>query len=70
MPSISTDLEKHSPSDQPSPEHLFSLPEYDFAQGKFIYVAIDEVRDRMFPLIGKIPKVKVDHLQHTRVTAR
>jgi hypothetical protein len=53
---------------QPSPAHLFALREYDLAQGKFVYTAIDEVRDRMFPLLGKIQRVEVEHLQHTRVT--
>jgi len=50
------------------PERLFALTEYDLAQAKFVYEAMDEVRDRMFPVIAKIPKVEVEHLQHTRVT--
>jgi hypothetical protein len=50
------------------PEHLFSLHEYHLTLGKFVYNAIDEVRDRMFPLLGQIQKVYVESLQHTRVT--
>jgi hypothetical protein len=68
MPKARKERKRRLPGDQPLPEHLFTLPEYDMAQGKFIYTAIDEVRDRMFPLLGKIPKVQVEHLQHTRVT--
>lgn len=67
---MSTDvkLQENKLQSQPVPKHLFALPEYDLAQGKFIYLAIDEIRDRMFPLLGKIQKVKVEHIQHTRVT--
>jgi hypothetical protein len=68
MPKRDPDREVPSSSNQSLPQHLFALPEYDLAQAKFVYEAIDEVRDRMFPVLGKIPKVKVEHLQHTRVT--
>lgn len=68
MPKSEPKREDPPASDQPLPQHLFALPEYHLAQGKFVYVAIDEVRDRMFPVLGKIQKVRVEHLQHTRVT--
>lgn len=58
----------NEPGDQSLPEHLFALSEYDLAQAKFVYVAIDEVRDRLFPLLGKIQRVQVESLHHTRVT--
>jgi hypothetical protein len=67
---MSTDLkpQENELQSHPMPEHLFALPEYGLAQGKFVYLAVDEIRDRMFPLLGKIPKVKVEHIPHTRVT--
>lgn len=48
--------------------HLFSLREYAWALSNFIDDAITELKNRQFPLLGKIETVYVESLPHTRST--
>lgn len=47
---------------------LFTLPEYCLALEHFVSTAITEVRDRQFPLLGKIETSYVEGIPHTRST--
>jgi hypothetical protein len=48
--------------------HLFSIHEYALALSHFINNAITELKNRQFPLLGKIETVYVESIPHTRST--
>jgi hypothetical protein len=48
--------------------HLFSLREYAWALSNFVDDAITELKNRQFPLLGKIETVYVESLPRTRST--